>query len=521
MNRQSMLDQLRADPSAVWDIVVIGGGATGAGVALDAAARGFRVALVEQSDFGKGTSSRSTKLVHGGVRYLEQGNISLVREALHERGLLRQNAPHLVHPLAFVLPTYQFGQRAFYGLGLKVYDLLAGRLGFGRSRLLSRAKTIEYLPTIAPHGLRGGVIYFDAQFDDARLLLNILQTAAEQGAVVANYVRVVRLLKSSSGKVTGVAVRDLETESEFEIAARVVVNATGPFVDEVRQFDTPTERPIIAPSQGIHLVLPRKFLPSDKALIVPKTRDGRVLFAIPWHGAVVAGTTDTPIEHATLEPRPLEAEIDFVLETLAGYLAAPPSRGDALSTFAGIRPLVKAGDAKNTAKLARDHTILVSDAQLITITGGKWTTYRRMAHDCVERAIEVGDLLRSPCVTEKLPIHGACPPSDVEGARWYYGSDAPLVDQLQQSEASLAEPIHPALSLTAADVVWGVRHEMARSVDDVLARRSRSLLLNAQAATEAAPRVAQIMARELQRDSAWIAGEIAAFQAISAGYKLK
>jgi glycerol-3-phosphate dehydrogenase len=289
----------------------------------------------------------------------------------------------------------------------------------------------------------------------------------------------------------------------------------------VRKLDEPSAGPIISPSQGIHLVLPREFLPSDKALIVPKTRDGRVLFAIPWHNVVVVGTTDTPIAHASLEPRPLADEVDFVLETLAGYLAEPAERSDVLSTFAGIRPLVKAGEGKNTAKLARDHTILVSDAGLITITGGKWTTYRRMAHDCVERAIKVGQLAPQPCVTEQLAIHGATELAYQYGARWYYGSDAPQVDALAQSDAALAEALHPRLTLTAADVVWAARHEMARTVDDVLARRSRSLLLDAAAASESAARVAAILANELGRDRRWIDQQIANFQAISQGYLLK
>lgn len=500
------------------DLVVIGGGATGLGVALDAASRGFSVALLEQSDFGKGTSSRSTKLIHGGVRYLAQGNIALVREALAERTLLMRNAPHVVRPLPLVVPAYRWGQRAYYAAGLWMYDLLAGRHNLESSRCLSPRDTIQRLPTIAQQGLRGGVQYYDAQFDDARLLVNLVQTAVEQGALAVNYTRVVRLLKNSGGRVCGVAARDLETNREFEVRASVVVNAAGPFIDAVRRLDEPDTEELIAPSQGIHLVFDRSFLPGETAVLVPRTSDGRVLFAIPWHGALLAGTTDTPIGDPSLEPRPMDEEIEFVLNTLARYLQPHPTRSDIRSAFAGIRPLVKRGAMRKTAALSRDHTIVVSDAGLLTITGGKWTTYRRMADDCVNRAIGLADWPKRDCVTADLPIHGAAEPTDFPGWRSYYGSDAAEVNRLVESKPRLQAGLHKELPYQTGDVVWAVRKEMARTVDDVLARRTRALLLNAQAALAAAPKVASIMAEELGRDAAWQQRQIAAFEEIARGY---
>ena len=527
MNRDDAIDQLR-DSSRTWDMLVIGGGATGLGVAVDAASRGYSVALVEQSDFGKGTSSRSTKLIHGGVRYLQQGNISLVREALHERTILRTNAPHLVRPLPLVLPTYRWGERTYYSVGLKMYDWLAGGHRMERSHWLSKDATVAALPTINADGLRGGVQYSDGQFDDARLLINLAQTAAEQGAAVANHVCVTRLQIDSSGKVHGATACDEESGEELPINARVVVNATGPFVDGVRRMADAEAEKMIAPSQGIHLVLDRSFLPGDSALLVPKTSDGRVLFVIPWHteaggGVVLAGTTDTPIDDATLEPRPQETEIEFVLETLGQYLTKKPNRDDIRSTFAGIRPLVtRGGGGKNTSKLSRDHTIDVSTAGLLTITGGKWTTYRNMAEDCVDRAAELGDLPNRECRTKQLKIHGY-QQVEVEhandfGPRWYYGADASAVNDLAQAE-SLDAKIHPDFPFRRADIVWAVRHEMARTVDDILARRTRALLLDARSAIASARQVAQWMAEELNRDSAWVESQVDAFEKIAAGYK--
>ena len=379
-------------------MIVIGGGATGAGIAVDAASRGYKLLLLEQSDFGKGTSSRSTKLVHGGVRYLEQGNLSLVMEALKERGLLLQNAPHLVRNLAFVVPAYDWWESPFYGVGLKLYNLLAGKYGFGDSRILSREETLEKLPTINPEGLRGGVVYYDGQFDDARLLIDLLQTAAGLGATVLNYAQVTAL----DGHT--VRVRDHVAGGEFEATGKVLINATGAFTDVVRRMAEPHAEPIIAPSQGVHLVFDRSFLAGDHAIMVPHTSDGRVMFAIPWHDHTVVGTTDTPVTAAELEPVAMEQEVEFILQTASLYLARKPERSDVLSVFAGIRPLVREGGAGNTAALSRGHTIRLENGGMLTICGGKWTTYRRMAEDCVNQAATLAGLPAAPCVTASLRI---------------------------------------------------------------------------------------------------------------------
>lgn len=463
-----------------WDIAVIGGGSTGIGIAVDAAARGYSVVLLEQHDFGKGTSSRSTKLVHGGVRYLQQGNISLVMEALKERGLLLRNAPHLVHDMQFVVPNYQWWEAPFYGIGMKVYDLLAGKYGFGPSQILSREEVLERIPTLSEDGLRGGVKYHDGQFDDARLLIDLATTAAKHDACLVNYARVISFAKGTDGFLTGLTFRDEESGKEHTLAAGCVINATGPFCDELRRVDDPASKPMIAPSQGVHLTLPREFLPGDTAIMVPHTRDGRVMFAIPWHGHAVVGTTDTPIPTSTLEPAAKSEEIDFILETASDYLAKRPTRADVLSVFTGIRPLVKSSDVENTAALSRDHTIEISPSGLLTIAGGKWTTYRHMAEDAVDHAIVLGRLEERPCATRDLRVHD--PGSHEDSAAWF------------------------------------AQNEMARSVEDVLARRTRLLFLDARAALAKAPQVARELATALGRDEAWQQAQIADFKKTATHY---
>src|SRR5262245_20480585 len=509
MNRDEMLRRA-ADRREPWDLVVIGGGATGAGVAVDAATRGHAVLLLERGDFGVGTSSRSTKLAHGGVRYLRQGHVGLVLEALRERGRLRQNAPHLVHDLAFVLPCYSRLEKAFYGVGLTAYDLLAGKARFGRSLVISPSEVQRRLPTVQADGLRGGVVYHDGQFDDTRLLIHLLMTAVDHGTAVLNYAAVTGLTRGPDAQVNGVIVHDLESGSEWRAAARVVVNAAGPFCDEVRQMADVTASPLVAASQGSHVVLDRSFLPTHHALLVPKTPDGRVLFAIPWHGHTLVGTTDVPIPSVPTEPRATAEEIDFILETAGRYLSRPPQRTDILSTFAGVRPLVKAGGG-HTASLARDHTIRVDAPGLLTITGGKWTTYRHMAEECVDRAAALAGLPRQTCRTRELPLHGYHPNASEFGDLAVYGSDAPEIRALSLADSSLAERLHPELPYIAAEVVWAVRNEMARTVADILARRTRALFLNARAAIEMAPRVAVLMARELGHDHSWITKQVQSF----------
>ena len=519
MNREQMVARM-AERTAPWDIVVIGGGATGAGVAVDAATRGYDVLLVEREDFGKGTSSRSTKLVHGGVRYLEQGNISLVMEALKERGLLRQNAPHLVHNLPFVVPNYAWWEAPFYGIGMKVYDLLAGKYGFGRSQLLSREQTLERLPTIQKEGLRGGVVYHDGQFDDARLLTHLIATAADHGAVVANYAAAVEILKGEDGFVRGVVVEDRESGERHTAAAKVVVNATGIFTDEVRHMAEPDIRKLVSPSQGIHLVLNSSFLHGDTAIMVPHTSDGRVMFAIPWHGQTLVGTTDTPIDQPSYEPRPLEEEIDFILDTARLYLDHAPTRGDILSVYVGIRPLVKAAgsDGSETSALSRDHKIHIDNSGLLTIVGGKWTTYRHMAEDCVNHAATLGDLKDAPCATHHLRIHGYHEQAEQLGPLEVYGADAAAIQALAAGEPELARQLHPELPYIAAEIVWAAREEMSRTVDDALSRRTRALSLNARAAVAMAPEVARLLARELGRDHAWERAQVESFTALAEQY---
>ena len=492
MNRSENLNRVR-DRTEPWDMIVIGGGATGVGCAVDAASRGYSVLLLEQHDFGKGTSSRSTKLIHGGVRYLRQGNISLVREALKERGILLKNAPHVVRKQSFLVPCYSLWQIVFYGIGLKIYDVLAGKQSLGKSVILSKNETIERLPTIDRAGLAGGVLYTDGQFDDTQLLIDLVTTAASHGAAVLNYAKVVSLIKDSNGRVTGVSFEDAETDETFNVAAKAVINATGVFCDAVRTMSDTTAKPVVTFSQGIHLVFDRRFLPGDDAVMIPKTGDGRVLFCIPWLGATLVGTTDTPVAEAALEPAALDDEIDFVLETAGRYLAEKPTRNDILSVFAGIRPLLRRGKGQKTSKISRSHDLFVDDASLVTITGGKWTTYRLMAEDAVNKAAEIGRLPHRECVTAKLAIN------------------AP--EQRPDDES-----LHPDLPYTADDVLRAVRSEMARTVEDVLARRTRTLFLDARAAIEIAPMVAEIMADELGKDGGWIASQIGQFNETAKTY---
>ncbi len=517
LNRSEMLRQLAAHSDA-WDLIVVGGGATGVGVAIDAASRGYDVLLLEQSDFGKGTSSRSTKLAHGGVRYLEQGDLGLVMQALKERGLLLQNAPHLVHDLAFVVPNYDWWEAPFYGLGLKLYQLLAGKYGFGKSKILSVEETLNHLPNLKTEGLRGGAVYYDGQFDDARLLIHMVVTAYEQGAKLLNYVEVTGLTKDSRGFVDGVTARDVESGNEVRAKAKVVVNATGAFSDQLRMKAEAATAPIIAPSQGVHLVFDSSFLQGTSAIMVPHTSDGRVLFAIPWHDHTLVGTTDTPVPAPTLEPVAMEQEIDFIIATASRYLAKAPTRNDVLSVFAGIRPLVRASGIGSTAALSRDHVVHIDSSGLLTIAGGKWTTYRHMAEDCVDQAATLAQLPERPCATKHLRIHGFNESPEGLGSLAVYGSDARYIHSLIESDAGLGDRLHPTLPYVKAEVLWAARNEMARSVEDVLARRTRALFLNARAALEMAPTVADLLAIELGWSEEFKAQQLADFGDTAANY---
>lgn len=517
MTRDAMIDAMERSNEA-WDVLIIGGGATGLGCAIEAASRGYRTLLVEQSDFAKGTSSRSTKLVHGGVRYLQQGNIALVLEALKERGLMLRNAPHLVRNLPFIVPNYDWWEGPFYGIGLKMYDLLAGRAGIGRSRRLSRDRTIELIPTIETDGLDGGIVYHDGQFDDARLAINMVTTAARQGAVMLNYMKCVGLLVES-GEVNGVAVRDEESGREYEIHARSVINATGVFADSIIKMADPDLGPMIVPSQGVHIVLDHSFLPGDTAIMVPRTDDGRVLFAIPWLDRVVVGTTDTAVDETPLEPRATAEELRFLLDHAARYLIKDPTPADVLSTFTGLRPLVGTPGAEaGTSSLSRDHTLHVGKTGLVTITGGKWTTYRKMGEDTIDMAATLASLEERPSVSSKLHIHGYHKNADSFGVLAQYGSDAPAIEALIHDDERYAEPLHSSRSTRAGEVVWAVRKEMARTVEDFLSRRTRTLLLDARVSMEMAPAVAALMAEELDHDEAWQRNQVEEYRTLAEGY---
>jgi glycerol-3-phosphate dehydrogenase len=509
-----MLERVRAGET--WDVIIIGGGATGLGTLLDAVTRGYRTLLVEAHDYAKGTSSRSTKLVHGGVRYLAQARIGLVREALHERGLLRRNAPHLVHDLAFVVPAYHWWTRPYYGIGLKLYDLLAGDLGFGASRIIGRTEALERLPTLRTDGLRGGVVYFDGQFDDARMAISLLRTATEQGGVALNYFPVNAIAKRD-GRVCGIHASDAETGETFSISGRVVINATGVFADSVRRLDEPSAPAMIAPSQGIHLVLDRTFLPGTSAMLIPSTDDGRVLFAIPWHDKVLLGTTDTPVEAAAVDPVPRSAEVDYLLGHARRFLARAPRREDVRSQFAGLRPLIRAKRRTVTSRLSREHSLVVSDSGLVTITGGKWTTYRRMAEETVDRAAEVAALPRRASSTPSWRLHGWTDVDRNDGGS-VYGADLSALEVLCNSRPEWRQPLHPNLNHRAGEVIWAARYEAARTVEDVLARRTRALFLDARASVEAAPLTARLLAEELGRDAAWCERQVAAFVGLSRFY---
>ena len=514
MKREQFIQQLAS--TAEWDICIIGGGATGLGTAVDAATRGFKTILFEQYDFAKGTSSRSTKLVHGGVRYLQQGNVKLVMEALKERGMLLKNAPHLVKNQKFIVPNYQWWEGPFYGIGLKIYDWMAGSLGLGPSQFLSKEETLALAPTLEPEGLRGGVIYHDGQFDDARLAINIAQTAAENNAVVLNYFPVVGLLKVND-KICGVKVKDSITGKEYEVKSKSVINATGVFTDAILTMDGGNDHEeIIAPSQGIHLVLDKEFLPGESAIMIPHTDDGRVLFAVPWHNKVILGTTDTPVSTASAEPIPQKDEINFLVAHIGRYLTKDPTLNDVKSIFAGLRPLVK-GNTKTTAALSRDHLITVSNSGLITITGGKWTTYRHMAEDVVDIAIASSGLPDVECKTKNLSIHGSAQ-VDFNDPMYYFGSDQSNIRSLALERPELAEKSNPALPYIKAEIVWAVHNEMCMTVEDALSRRTRALLLDAKAAIASAPVVASVMAREMNKDTQWEQEQVKNFIAIAKNY---
>jgi glycerol-3-phosphate dehydrogenase len=501
-----------------WDVVVIGGGATGLGAAVEAASRGYKTLLVEAYDFAKGTSSRSTKLVHGGVRYLRQGNLKLVLEALRERGLLLRNAPHLAHRLAFVIPAYSWWEIPFYGIGLSIYDALAGRYALGRSRVLSNAAVSKQLPTARAEGLKGGILYYDGQFDDARLAVTLMRTVFDLGGTALNYCSAKRFLKKD-GRIIGIMAEDGETGAAIEILSKAVINATGVFADTLRHEDEPGADNVITASQGSHVVLDRYFLASNSALMIPKTSDGRVLFAIPWHSSVVVGTTDDAVPQSSIEPRAMASEIEFLISHIQRFLGRRPEAGEILSVWSGQRPLVRQQSASTTAAISRDHTILTSTSGLVTIVGGKWTTYRKMGEDVIDHAARLSGLKPAASSTARLRLHGASDrPTGGDEWQQVYGSELPLLDELAGTRPDLAEPLHPLLPFRRAEVVWAARHEMARRLEDVLARRTRALFLNAEASVQAAPAAAKLLAEELGCDDSWEDDQVNEYRRLAEQY---
>jgi glycerol-3-phosphate dehydrogenase len=496
-----------------FDVLIIGGGATGLGAAVDSAARGYRTALIEAADFAKATSSRSTKLVHGGVRYLRNGDFGLVREALHERTNLFHNAPHVVRDLPFIVPAYAWTEVPYYGAGLLLYDLLAGRANLARSSILSARGALERIPGLNGRGLRGAILYHDGQFDDARLALTLARTAVDRGAVVANYVRAERFVYERE-RLSGVRAVEEETGRTLDIRARIVVNAAGIFVDAVRALDG-ADTPLLTHSRGTHLVVPARVLgTTSHAIIVPQTPDNRVVFVTPWHEHVIIGTTDVVTTDVSLDPEPTPDEIRYILETANPYLAHPIGQGDISAVYAGLRPLVRRR-AVATAKLSREHVIDVARSGLVSVAGGKWTTYRKMAQDVIDACEDRLQLRRVPSPTPRMPLHGA---ADVRARPEFlrpYGTDAAAILALSAQREEWGQRLDPRLPYLGAQVVYAARHEMARTVDDVLSRRTRALFLDARAAMDCAPLVARLLASELGRDDGWQQQQLQAFHELA------
>jgi len=519
MKRIEQIEKLSSQ-NVIWDVVIIGGGATGLGCAVDASSRGFKTLVVEKFDFAKATSSRSTKLVHGGVRYLENGDVGLVLDALKERGRMKRNAPHLVKDQAFIIANYTYWDNFLYFFGLSFYDLLSFGFGYGRSKFISKEKVLKYMPTAVRQGLKGGVIYHDGQFDDSRMAINLAETCIEKGGTAINYTSVDSIIHEN-GKIVGVHITDRETGKGYDIKAKVVINAAGIFADDILGMDEPGKRKMIVPSQGVHLVLDMKFLQSDYAMMVPKTSDGRVLFVVPWHGKAIVGTTDTLVKESSLEPKALDEEVEFILKTASLYMDPAPTRKDVLSVFAGLRPLAAPEkEGKGTKEISRSHKIFVSKSNLITITGGKWTSYRHMAEDTINKAIRIGLIDDRKCVTKNMPIHGYRENPDLKEHLYIYGSDEPKIHQLIKDNPEFAEKLSDKYDYTVAEVVWAVREEMARTVDDVLARRVRLQFLDSREAEAITPKVAKIMAKELGKDDKWMDNQIKDYNIILKNYFL-
>ena len=513
MNRADSI--IKLNKILQWDVVIIGGGASGLGIALDASKRGYKTLLLEKYDFGKGTSSRSTKLIHGGVRYLQNGDITLVIESLKERGILKRNAPHLVQDLSFVIPTYDWWASPFYGIGMKIYDMMAGKLGLGKSEIISKQETEKLIPNVNKKGLRGGVIYHDGQFDDSRMAITLALSADSKKTALLNYCNVEGLIKKD-GEIKGLNFTDSINSKKYQIKSKVVINATGVFAEEIIRMDQPKIEKMIQPSQGVHIVLERRFLKSKHAILIPQTSDGRVLFAVPWKNYVVVGTTDTQVKKASEEPKALKEEVDFILKNAGKYMSVKPKKDDIKSVFAGLRPLAATSNKQSTKEVSRSHKIDISPSGLISVLGGKWTTYRKIAEDAINTAISINKLKKKKCKTERTKLFGFKRNVSWSDPMHIYGSLKKKVESLGgiNDNKSLSNKFYISNNI----IEWSIIHEMALTVEDILARRTRCVFLDSKESKRIAPIVAQKMADILGEDDKWIDAELKKFNKLIKNY---
>ena len=513
MNRADSI--IKLNKVLQWDVVIIGGGASGLGIALDASKRGYKTLLLEKYDFGKGTSSRSTKLIHGGVRYLQNGDITLVIESLKERGILKRNAPHLVQDLSFVIPTYDWWASPFYGIGMKIYDMMAGKLGLGKSEIISKQETEKLIPNVNKKGLRGGVIYHDGQFDDSRMAITLALSADSKKTALLNYCNVEGLIKKD-GEIKGLNFTDSINSKKYQIKSKVVINATGVFAEEIIRMDQPKIEKMIQPSQGVHIVLERRFLKSKHAILIPQTSDGRVLFAVPWKNYVVVGTTDTQVKKASEEPKALKEEVDFILKNAGKYMSVKPKKDDIKSVFAGLRPLAATSNKQSTKEVSRSHKIDISPSGLISVLGGKWTTYRKIAEDALDKAISINKLKKKKCKTERTKLFGFKRNVSWSDPMHVYGSLKKKVESLGgiNDNKSLSNKFYISNNI----IEWSIIHEMALTVEDILARRTRCVFLDSKESKRIAPIVAQKMADVLGEDDKWIDAELKKFNKLIKNY---
>ncbi|MBK5287450.1 MAG: glycerol-3-phosphate dehydrogenase/oxidase [Acidimicrobiia bacterium] len=514
-DRAAALDRLAHEE---FDVLVVGGGITGCGVALDAASRGLRVALVERDDFASGTSSKSSKLVHGGLRYLQQKEFRLVYDALHERQRALKNAPHLVRILPFLIPVLSKDglinpkiARAL-GTAMWLYDITGGaRIGKLHQRIDKEA-ALAHMPTLRAPNVAAAYLYYDAQTDDARYTLTLARTAASYGAVLANHAAATGLRKGADGRVTGATVSaDGRT---FEIDARVVVNAAGVFSDDVREMDEGTHPHSIRPAKGIHITVPWQKVRNDIAAIVPVAKDRRSIFVVPWGDYTYIGTTDTDYDGPIDDPQCTPEDVQYLLDAMNMAMAEPLTVDDVVGTWAGLRPLVTGGTVgQKTADLSRRHKVTSSTGGVITVTGGKLTTYRKMAQDTTDAVVKaVGT--KAACRTKRLALLGATGPApDDEHLARRYGSLAADILTLADSDPDLATPLVPGLPYLRAEAIYAVREEMATTLDDVLSRRTRARLLARDASAAAAESVARLIGAELGWDEARITAEVDAYRA--------